>query len=132
MDRVPFRERLAEAMQLKGLRQVDIVKRTGVSKALVSRYLHEDIDPMSDTIFIFAQALNVNPAWLMGLNVPMQKPEATTANLKDVNTKNVAEIVMNPRIMSYVEKLMELPDLDKELIYGNIDMLYNRIAKDGE
>ena len=132
MERIPIAIRLKEAMELKGFRQVDLVKKTQINKALISRYLSNQVEPQTDNIYLMAQALNVNPAWLMGLNVPMQKPEATTANLKDVNTKIVAEIVMNPRVMSYVEKLTELPDLDKELIYGNIDMLYNRIAKDGE
>ena len=62
-----FQHRFIEAMNIRGLRQVDVAERSGLDKAQISKY-----EPMQDALYKLAQALNVNVAWLMGHDVPME------------------------------------------------------------
>ena len=49
-----FGERLAHAMELRGMRQKELAKATGVTEATVSRYVNEkrrpDIDFIRDVV----------------------------------------------------------------------------------
>lgn len=66
-----FNKRLKQAMELRGFKQVDLVERTGIGKSSISQYLSGDYEAKQDNIFLLAKALDVDPAWLMGKNVPM-------------------------------------------------------------
>lgn len=68
--------RILELMDVLGLKQSDIVKKTNISKACISRYLAGDRTPKQDKIDIIAHAYNINPAWLMGYDVPMHASES--------------------------------------------------------
>lgn len=64
--------RLEEAMELRGMRQVDLSDKSGIAKSLISRYMSGQLEPKRDAISAMAIALQVNPVWLMGYDgVPM-------------------------------------------------------------
>lgn len=63
---IQFVYRLKRTMELQGMRQVDLAKKTGLSKATISQYLSAKCMPKSDRIFLLAQALNVTPEYLLG------------------------------------------------------------------
>lgn len=65
-------ERLRQAMSIRNIKQVDLVKATGICKSSISTYLAGDYKPKQQGIYKLAKALNVSEAWLMGLDVPMQ------------------------------------------------------------
>lgn len=65
-----FHKRLLEAMDDKGVNQVDLVKATGIPKGSISQYYLGQNMPYSPRIAAIAKALDVNPIWLMGENVP--------------------------------------------------------------
>ena len=67
-----FQHRFIEAMNIRGLRQVDVAERSGLDKAQISQYKNGKYEPMQDALYKLAQALNVNVAWLMGHDVPME------------------------------------------------------------
>ena len=64
-------ERIKEIMKMYGIKQADFCKRTGLNKSIISLYVSGKREPAQDNIFIIAQAFNVDPAWLMGYDVPM-------------------------------------------------------------
>lgn len=66
-------ERLRTAMKLRNMRQVDIITKTGINKGSLSSYLSGKYEPKQNNIYLLAQALNVNEAWLMGHDVQMEK-----------------------------------------------------------
>lgn len=66
-----FNERLRYAMDLRGFKQIDLVNMTGIGKSSISQYLSGNYEAKQDKIFLLAKALDVDPAWLMGKNVPM-------------------------------------------------------------
>ena len=74
-------ERLKEIMDIKNLRQVDLVRlaepvgeESGIhlSKSHISQYLSGKSQPRRDILKVMAQALGVNQLWLQGEDVPME------------------------------------------------------------
>lgn len=71
-------ERLKEIISIREIKQVDIIEKTGISKGALSSYLSGRYTPKQNNIYKLAQVLRVNPAWLMGLDVPME-PAASSS-----------------------------------------------------
>ena len=71
-------ERIQEAMYLNNLKQSDLVEKTGISKGALSSYISGRYTPKQQNIFLISKALNVNEAWLMGNDVPMQRNAQVT------------------------------------------------------
>lgn len=64
-------QRIRELMDYYKLSQSDLCKRTGLQKSALSNYLNGDREPRQDQISLIADPFNINPAWLMGYDVPM-------------------------------------------------------------
>lgn len=62
-----FCQRLKYAMHKSNLKQVDLVRITGISKPQMSSYINGKYMPKQDGIYLLAKALEVSPTWLMGL-----------------------------------------------------------------
>ena len=60
-------------MSLRNMRQIDLANKTGISKGALSSYISGRYVPKQNNIYLIAKALNVNEAWLMGLDVPMER-----------------------------------------------------------
>ena len=50
-------DRLKEGMTIRGLRQADVVEKTGINKGALSSYLSGRYEPKQNNIFLLAQAL---------------------------------------------------------------------------
>lgn len=68
-----FSQRLNYALQLRNMRQVDLVIKTGIDKSKISSYMSGRYMPKQDGIYTIAKVLNVNEAWLMGLENSMER-----------------------------------------------------------
>ena len=68
----PCSIRLKKALALRNMRQADLCEKTKIPKSAISHYLRGSFVPKQDRTFILAQALCVNPAWLMGFDAPME------------------------------------------------------------
>lgn len=66
-------ERIKEALELKGMKQSDLVEKTGIGKSSISTYISGSYEPKQRNIYKIAKALGVNEAWLMGYDVPMER-----------------------------------------------------------
>lgn len=66
-------DRIKEGMVVRNLKQSDLVQRTGISKGALSSYISGKYIPKQNNIYKIAKALNVNEAWLMGADVPMER-----------------------------------------------------------
>lgn len=69
-------DRLREAMRLRGLKQTDLVIKTGIGKSSISTYLAGSYVPKQSNLYKLAKALSVNPAWLMGEDAPMNDTDS--------------------------------------------------------
>ncbi len=65
--------RLAKALTIRGMKQSELCEKTKIPKSAISQYLSGLFEPKQDRLHIIAQALNVDPVWLMGFDVPMEK-----------------------------------------------------------
>ena len=102
-------QRIQEGMNLRGYKQIDLVEKTGISKGALSSYISGRYVPKQNNIYLIAKALDVNEAWLMGANVPMErvseKPSATiTLYNVHCETQPEAELVLTYRDLNDVNK----------------------------
>lgn len=68
-------ERLREALMIRGMKQAELVSKTGIGKSSISTYLSGEYEPKQRNIYKIAIALNVSEAWLMGFDVPMKRED---------------------------------------------------------
>jgi transcriptional regulator with XRE-family HTH domain len=68
--------RLAKALAIRGMKQHELCEKTKIPKSAISQYLSGAFEPKQDRLYIIAQALDVDPVWLMGFDVPMEKEDS--------------------------------------------------------
>ena len=65
-------QRIRKALSIRNMTQSELCRRTKIATSAMSEYLRGLYDPKQDKIYIMSQALNVDPVWLMGFDVPME------------------------------------------------------------
>lgn len=94
-------QRLKQIMDIKQLRQVDILraaepycKRFDVklNKNDLSQYVSGKTAPGQDKLTILGLALGVSEAWLMGYDVSMERSVTPTAEMSDGRSQEFAEL----------------------------------------
>ena len=114
-------KRIQEGMELRGLKQADLVEKTGISKGALSSYISGRYVPKQNNTFLIAKALNVNEAWLMGADVPMERIDTTSEN-QTSEQKELNEIYIQlssnnkERVLTYSKSLLSTQQLDDELL----------------
>lgn len=66
------RYRLKEAIDMKKVTQQELSNETGISKSSISQYIHGYSKPKPENIVKLSRALDVDPGWLTGFDVPMR------------------------------------------------------------
>ena len=91
-----FKKRLEYAMEKRKIRAVDLAKLTGISESTISQYRSGYAKPKEKKLAIIANALNVDPSWLMGMDVPMgirYKKEGESGNLAERESLYLNELI---------------------------------------
>lgn len=68
-------KRIKKALSIRSMTQSELCRRTKIATSAMSEYIKGLYDPKQDKIYIMAQALDVDPVWLMGFDVPMEKEQ---------------------------------------------------------
>lgn len=76
-------ERTKAAMDLRGVTQAELVRRTGIGKSSICTYLKGGYLPKQRDIYKIASALDVSEAWLMGDDVPMERISSNGITLSE-------------------------------------------------
>ena len=100
-------QRIRKGLEFRNMKQSDLVEITGIGKSSISTYLSGDYEPKQKNIYKIAKALNVNEAWLMGHDVPMEKPHYVKV-LDEISTNKLSQ---NEVIL--LENYNKLNDLGK-------------------
>lgn len=136
-----FSERLRASMDSSNMKAVELHERTGISKASISEYLSGNYEPKQRNIFKIAQALNVSPSYLMGVNddprPPVQSPAPASDDLPALTQRDERQIAKDLEDMLHSLKgsaaMGELEDEeDMELLKASLLQamtLSKRIAK---
>lgn len=72
-----FAKRLNQIMEEKGLRQVDLVEKTGIAKSIINSYCKGRYEPVDERLKLLATALNCDPLWLAGYDGLNEDEEQT-------------------------------------------------------
>lgn len=67
--------RLKMALSIRNMTQAELCQKTKIPKSALSEYIKGLYDPKQDRLLILSEALNVDPVWLMGFDVPMEKED---------------------------------------------------------
>lgn len=91
---VSIQDRLKELSKALDIKQVDIAEKTGIDKVTISLYFNGKRIPKQENIRLIADKFNVDPAWLLGYDVPMIRKEVISdsdfSNLLDVINEDAA------------------------------------------
>ena len=113
MEKHDIKDRLREAMTLRGLRAVDLVDRTGIPKGTISYYLSGHTQPKADRLYLLASALEVSEAWLLGYDVPIHRSDAQKKN------DQLAKLIVRMRTdVDFYETVAALADLTETQYRG--------------
>lgn len=118
------KERLKEIMEIRGLKQADVVrlaqpycKKYGVKLTApnMTQYIKDGREPSQDKLVILGLVLNVSESWLMGADVPMNK---------EVSSGGAANDIM------LIKKFSKLNSRDKEIVMNLIDTMLKKSGDD--
>ena len=99
-------DRLREAMNMRNKKQVDLERETGINRSAISRYLSGEYEPKNKPIYELAKALDVSEQWLMGYDVPMDRPKAQKNN--DAISDIVLKLRSDEEFLSIVDKISKM------------------------
>ena len=105
--------RILKAMEYRGMKQVDLVEKTGLSKAAISQYISDRNLPKQKAIYLLSKALGVQEAWLMGYDVPMEEEEPISD--------------FTPDEVQCIQKLRSLDQHGRQVVSFLLDAEYNRV-----
>ena len=109
--------RICKAMQLRNMRQVDLSLKTGIPKSAISQYCSGAFSPKQKRLFLLAQALNVDEAWLMGLDVPMER---------QIDPSSVT--ILSDTEQTLITKFRTLDDRGKAAVLNVLDHEYTALT----
>ena len=87
-----LKDRLAEALRVRGMTASELARQSGVDKGSISNYLKGKFMPKQNAIGAMARALSVSPAWLMGYDLTMDGKKIVELDLSKLNELNRAKI----------------------------------------
>lgn len=79
-----FAHRLNYAITIRNMKPAEISRKTGISKPNLSYYMSGKYEPKQDGIKLLSNILNVDPVWLIGYDVPMEKDFPNNVKLDEL------------------------------------------------
>lgn len=122
-------KRLLLALSNANIKPQELADRSGVSKSSISQYVNGSHAPSNISSGKIGKVLNVNPLWLMGFDVPMERTNVVSSNSitfynVHCESKSEADLVLAYRKLSdiskrkvsaYANNLLEIEKADHEL-----------------
>lgn len=123
-----FANRLKHIMNIKGIKAVELSQKTNIAKSQISHWLNGTYKAKQDSLTVLADFFDVNEAWLMGFDVPMNK-DLDTSKIDD---NIIYEITNKPKVqipilgnvpagvpIEAIEDILGYTDIDYDLVkYG--------------
>ena len=119
-----FKNRLLEGMRIRNLRASDLSTITGLSKPRISQYTNGVYEAKQDALHKLAIALNVSESWLMGYDVPMERPGEQKKN--DELAMLVVKLRRDPDLQETVKDLADLTPEQRAAVKPVISALKNK------
>ena len=127
-----FSERLKESLKLKNIKAIELAQLSGISRGAISSYLSGRWKAKQDNIYLLAKALNVNEAWLMGYDVPMEsvRPQSNYTHssppniyLREPNHIELKPITYSPQQQTLLAETASFTDDQYDKLFDYINFL---------
>ena len=111
MEQVAVRERMKQALHMRGMKQVELADKTGIDKGQISSYLSGKYKPKQENLSLIAAALDVSDYWLMGFDVQCERYGGRTNEEQErrvqVYANQMYEMRDPERVLKMYERLTE-------------------------
>ena len=107
-----FGKRLTAIRQSRGLTQLELAQKVGVSRRVIAYYEHEEAQPPGALLVDLAKTLQVSADHLLGLKLPKETKDPK-----------------NARLMKRLERLQKLPATDLRVVLNMVDGLIDRRSR---
>ncbi len=108
-----FKNRLNQALEIRGMKPIELSNRTGLSKARISQYTNGVYEAKQKALYLIARALNVSEAWLMGHDVPMERL-MYEKNAAEVELLECIQVTFGEKAVQLLEQFIELNEVGKD------------------
>lgn len=137
MEKAEIKDRIREAMESRELTQSELSEKAKIDKGQLSSYLSGKYKPRQRNIEALAKTLNVDEAWLMGFDSPMEPQLANVSNENRFNSDDERTLILSYRKLNdknkkkcyiYTNTLLTNQQMEDELIvkaahkYANVDV----------
>lgn len=123
MDNYERKNRVDEALRIRGMKQVELVEKTGIGKTSINGYVKQRWQPKQKALSLMAKVLDVSEMWLAGYDVPMERPVA------QVKTDELAQLIHKIRKNEQLKKLcVNIAELD-ESQFNIVNNMVNELLK---
>ena len=102
-----FIERLKKTMAANRINARELSKRCGLSEGAISRYLSGKMEPRVPAIGKMAEALHVDPVWLMGYDEPQIRMDTWRGYIEHSITDGLNDESID-RLKSYADYLRSM------------------------
>lgn len=86
-----FQYRLQKSMAASGMTASELSEKSGISEANISNYINGKYVAKQDKCFLLAQALGVDPGWLMTGDEPTREPSEESGPPKTIEARILAK-----------------------------------------
>lgn len=114
-----LKDRLKEAMSIREKKPADLVNDLEIPKSAISQYLSGKSKNMDSVrMYRLCVYLNVNEAWMMGFDEPMER------TIEQKNNDIISDVIVRLRTDGeFLEAVTILNSLDNEKLSGVMQML---------
>ena len=115
-----LKNRLYEAMTIRGKKAVDLTRDLDIPKSAISQYLSGKSQNMdSERLHAIAKYLDVDEPWLLGYDVPMERPTETK---KEQPTEFDG---LSDRKKAFIDKVMQMSDAELDRLDQILSLVEN-------
>lgn len=81
MENHERKNRIREALEMRGMKQIELAEKSGIRRGTISNWLNNKYQPKQPALAVMARILDVSELWLAGYDIPMERaPEQKQAD----------------------------------------------------
>lgn len=118
-----FANRLSKAIKIRNIKPSELAEKTKIDKSKISSYMSGRYKARQDGLDILSKTLDVDPAWLMGYDVPMQSNEFDNIQSLNKKTSKSAVVLIYGTIpagvpMEMIEDIIDTEEISADMLKG--------------
>ena len=126
MNKVDIKERIKQGLEIREITQTQLATKANIDKGQLSSYISGKYKPRQNNIDALAKALNVNEAWLMGFDVPMERVSGKTESKQEPSYSSQCKEIIGVceqlsahnqrKVLTYSKNLLSTQQMEDDLL----------------